>query len=162
MNFRRAAVLVWLVAASCSEDPHWRSEEFSSYYRQPSRRKDSGNLERKKIVTWQGMNSKSRRFLGILERNEILLEGTRRTREHYVILDRHFEQIGLVSAEGEFYRFDGQGRRIFIGEYPIENDSDRNMFMTGLKVFFGIPVHEEESAQKHYMALEEIDPYGDF
>ncbi len=158
----RTAVLALLFAASCSEDPHWRSEEFSSYYRQPSRRKESGNLERRKIVLWQGANSKSRRFLGILEKNEVQLEGTRRAREHYVILDRNFEEIGLVSAEGEFYRFDGQGRRVLVGEYPIENDPDRNMFLTGLKVFFGIPVYEEDSAKKHYLALEEIDPYGDF
>lgn len=162
MIFCRTAVLALLFAASCSEDQHWRSEGFSSYYRQPSRRKESGNLERKKIVAWQGANSKTRRFLGILEKNEVLLEGTRRVREHYVILDRNFEEIGLVSAEGEFYRFDGQGRRILVGEYPIESDPERNMFMTGLKVFFGIPLHEEDSAKKHYLALEEIDPYGDF
>lgn len=34
--------------------------------------------------------------------------------------------------------------------------------LTGLKVFLGIPLREEGAGEKHYLALEEIDPYRDF
>jgi len=77
-------------------------------------------------------------------------------------LDAHFEPVGFITAEGRFYRFEDQGGRSLVGEYPIEDDPKQGMFLTGLKVFFGIPLREEDVLQKHYLALEEIDPYRDF
>ncbi|GEM_PF-5821119 len=153
------AGLTLFVLNSCSEELAYRAEDYHGLYRQPRRRGEHSNVERKKIVRTfaEPGNPKKpvRERIGILERNEVTLEGTRQVREQYVILDRHFEQVGFITAEGQFYRFDETGRRTFVGEYVIGDDPERKMFMTGLKVFFHLPLSEN-------LALEEIDPYGDF
>ena len=148
-----------LVVAGCGEPMRSPGEEYSQFYRQPNRTRESGNLERQKIIRTipDPADSKKavRERIGILERNTVTLEGSRMSREHYVIRDRHFEQIGFVTAEGRFYKFDGHGQRVLVGEYVIGDDPERRMFMTGLKVFFGLSLDTN-------LSLEEIDPYGDF
>ncbi|MBI2900169.1 MAG: hypothetical protein HYY17_08280 [Planctomycetes bacterium] len=151
-------IALLLVLSACGDPSRSPGEEYSQFYRQPNRRKESVNLERKKIVrsTPDPRDPKKvvKEKVGYLERNEVTLEGSRTSREHYVILDRHFESIGFITVEGKFYRFDETGRRVFVGEYVIGDDPERRMFMTGLKVFFGISLNDS-------LSLEEIDPYGD-
>jgi hypothetical protein len=140
--------------ASCSDNLSWRNDEYSGYFRQPADAKSAKNLERRKIMHWT-TDPRSKRRIGVLERNEITLEGSRQAREHWIIYDQHFREVGFISAEGKFYRFDEHGRRVYVGEYVIGDDPQRRMFMTGLKVFFGLPLTDN-------LALEDIDPYGDF
>lgn len=152
-------ILALLVLAGCSDELGYRGEHYSSLYRQPNKTRESRNLERKKIVRSYSDPADPKRLLkervGVLERNEVTLAGTRNPREHYVILDRHFREVGFISAEGRFYRFDETGRREYVGEYVIGDDPERRMFMTGIKVFFKLSLDEN-------LSLEDVDPYGDF
>ena len=125
----------------------FRSEEFSHYYVQPNESQEKRNLERKRILHWT-QNPKHKSEIGMMERWEITLEGSRTPREHYVILDPSgVEQIGFIDEEGRVYRFNARGERILVGEYPVVD--------TGLKMFFGLPL-------KDNLDLEDVDPYRDY
>jgi hypothetical protein len=151
---KRLSLPALAVLASCAGDYSWRSEGYNEFYRQPYGKAERANLERKKIMHWT-TNPRLKKRLGVLERNEVILEGSRAPRDHWTILDSHFETVGFITAEGKFYRFDHRAERHLVGEYPIQDDPDRRMFMTGLKVFFGLPLTDN-------LSLDDIDPYGDF
>lgn len=131
--------------ASCIDKAHYYGEEFSHYYRQPSEETTSRCVEGKEILYWMADPKKKRR-IGYLHRYVTQVEGSREEREGYLIYDDvGMRALGVVSAEGVFYRFDEQGRLgRRVGEYPI--------LPTGLKVFFGLPMEA-------YVDLEEVDPY---
>lgn len=150
---RRLLPVVVLALGAC-ENYHHRSSDYSEYYKQPAESKSSKNLERKKILHWKA-DPRAKALIGVLERNEVTLEGSREPREHYFIYDEHLKPVGLITVEGKFYRFDEHGRRVLVNEYVIGDDPQRKMFMTGLKVFFGLPLTDN-------LGLEDIDPYGDF
>ncbi len=139
-----------VAAASCSTGYHWRSGEFRDYYSTPGKKTESQNLDRKKI--YYTVDRGKLQFLGILEKNEIRVKGSRDARSHYNILDRHFRKVGFISEEGEFSRYDGSGRLQSVGEFPI--------LMKGLKVFFGFPLFSRD--HEYQIFLQPIDPYGDF
>ena len=135
---------------ACGTGYHWRSEEFQEMYSTETRAKEKGNLDRQKI--YYSLDRGEVEFLGVLEKNQIRLEGQRNPRMHYIIFDRHHEKVGFISAEGEFSRFDAEGRLQPMGEFPI--------LMKGLKVFFGFPLASRE--HEYQIFLQPIDPYGNF
>lgn len=143
---RRMLGLSTLLAglAACS-DSHYYGEEFSLYYRHPSDRTKTGRVEHREIVHWVS-SPKDKKRIGLLERHETLVEGSRTYRDCWYIFDRTgVTRLGFITQEGVFHRFDSQGRLgERLGEYTIQ--------VTGLKVFFGIPLKEN-------LAVEEVDPY---
>ena len=140
----RLAVLAPLLAvASCSNSANYYGEEFSPYYRGPREETSRERTDRKEIAYWAS-NPKDKRRIGFYETWEIRLRGSRETRECHYITDPVGREIGFVTNEGKFYRFDSKGKAAYINEYQIVT--------TGLKVFFGVPI-------SHNIDIEEIDPY---
>ena len=71
-----AACVLSVLFSGCDSGPNFRSEEFSQYYRKPSKKKGYQNLDRKKIV-YQVLDSRGRKvgkpkLIGILEKNDII------------------------------------------------------------------------------------------
>ncbi len=130
--------------ASCS-DRDFRGEEFSNFYRGPAEATTQERVERREIVHW-AKNPRDKKRIGFLWKYETQVAGSRSVRESYYIMNlTGTKREGFVTAEGEFYRFDENGRRgEFVGAYPIQT--------TGLKVFFGFPLTDS-------IDLEEIDPH---
>jgi len=141
----RLAVLASLLSiAACSGTTSYYGEEWSNYYRSPREETSRRRLDSKEIVHWAS-SPKNKKRIGFYETWEISLKGSRETREcHYIRDSSGLKDIGFVSDEGIFYRFDSKGERTRVGEYTI--------VATGLKIFFGIPIKEN-------VDLEDIDPY---
>lgn len=143
----RIAIVLGALAALAGCGPlHHRSEEFSRYYGQPAAATRTENVERRKILHVK-KSAGQRPRLGFLERNRIQLEGSRDWREfHYILNEGGTDRIGFINEDGGFYRYDRQGKLVWMGEYKILD--------TGLKLFFGLPLSET-------IALEAVDPYRD-
>lgn len=141
----RLAVLGALLAtASCSGAGAFYGDEFSQYYQRPREETTREPIDSKEIVHWAS-NPKDKKRIGFYETWVIKLKGSRDTREcHYIRNASGTKDIGFVTNEGVFFRFDDKGNRERIGEYTIVT--------TGLKVFFGIPISQN-------VDLEAIDPY---
>jgi hypothetical protein len=142
---RRLAILgVLLAITACSGTTSYYGEEFSNYYQSPREETSRRRLDSKEIVHW-ATNPKTKKRIGFYETWEISLKGSRETREcHYIKDASGIKDIGFVTNEGVFYRFDSKGEKTLVGEYTIVS--------TGLKIFFGIPIKEN-------VDLEDIDPY---
>ncbi|MBI2931742.1 MAG: hypothetical protein HYY16_08825 [Planctomycetes bacterium] len=137
------AILGSAWAAGCGP-LHERGEAWQQYYASPAGETTSEVVERKKIIHWAA-NVGERKCLGILEKGRIRLKGSREWHETYAILNpAGTARIGFVNETGAFFRYDREGERVRVGEYPI--------FTTGLKVFFGLPLAEN-------LALEDFDLY---
>ncbi len=143
-------LLTVLSLSACGTGYHWKSQEYREMYSTETNAKKSENIDRQKI--YYSVDRGEIEFLGVLEKNQIRLEGQRSSRMHYIIFDRHHRKVGFISAEGEFSRFDGEGRLNSIGEFPI--------LMKGLKVFFGFPLASRE--REYQIFLQPVDPYGNF
>jgi len=142
---KRLSLLLILPAVASCTNQYYRGEEFSLYYDKPASETVSERTERREIVGW-GTNPKDKRRLGFLHRYETKVEGSRVYRECYYIFDRlGVTRVGFISAEGDFYKFDANGR---LGQKVYEG----KIVVTGLKIFFGLPL-------THNVDLEEIDPY---
>ena len=131
--------------AACSDSSGYYKEEFSQYYLSPAEETRSERVQRREIVTWKGAPHSKKR-LGFLHKYETLVKGSREPRECWYITDKYGStNVGFVTAEGVFYRFDEHGRLgERLGEYPITT--------TGLKIFYGLPMTDN-------IDLQEIDPY---
>ena len=142
---QRLAVLGALLACSaCQGTTSYYGEEFSNYYQSPREETSRRRIDSKEIVHW-ATNPKTKKRIGFYETWEISLKGSRETREcHYIKDPSGLRDVGFVTNEGVFYRFDSKGERTRIGEYTI--------LSTGLKIFYGIPIKEN-------VDLEDIDPY---
>ena len=136
--------------AACGSGYYWRSGEYREFHSPEGNSRKARNLDRQKI--YYSLDRGETEFLGVLEKNQIRLQGQRNSRMHYIIFDRHHEKVGFISAEGEFSRFDAEGRLQPMGEFPI--------LMKGLKVFFGFPLASRE--HEYQIFLQPIDPYGNF
>ncbi len=145
MMMKRLAFLVAAAAtASCSGKTSFYGDEFSQYYQHPREETTRERTDSKEIVHWAA-SPKDKRRIGFYETWEIRLKGSRDTREcHYIKDAAGIKDIGFVTNEGVFYRFDSAGQKTRVGEYTIVS--------TGLKIFFGIPIREN-------VDLEPIDPY---
>jgi hypothetical protein len=147
MRILAAAVLgAASLLSACSDSANYYGEEWSGYYRRPAEETQGpAVVERREIVAWANDPRKKRR-LGYLEKKQMQVQGSRDTRSCWYIRDpRGLQDIGFITHEGRFYRFDRDGR---LGEYV----GPYSYFPTGLKVFFGIPIGDN-------LDLEEIDPY---
>jgi len=135
------------VLASCEGRPDFRSEFYAEFYQQPAEETVGPQRVGRQVITHWADNPRNKKRIGYLERYEIQPKGSRDIREGYYIRDATaVHQIGLVTAEGVFYRFDKDGRleNPPVGEFKI--------ITTGLKKFFGIPLREN-------LDVEDIDPY---
>lgn len=142
---KRLALLLSLPAVVSCSDQFGYKEEFSLYYDKPATETTTERVERREIIGW-GANPKDKKRLGFLHRYETKIEGSRVYRECYYIFDKlGVTRVGFVTAEGEFYRFDANGR---LGEKLYEG----KIIATGLKIFYGLPL-------SYNLDLEEIDPY---
>jgi hypothetical protein len=141
----RAALLLPLALAACSDHAGYYGEEFSNYYRGPADSSSSERVERREIIHWKG-NPRDKRRIGFLYKYETLVKGSRTYRDSWYIYDRLGKTaVGFITAEGKFHRFTEDGRiGELVGEYPIVS--------TGLKVFFGFPLTDN-------IDVEEVDPY---
>lgn len=137
-------VLALPLVASCG-DQYGYKEEWSGFYDRPATETTSERVERREIVHWAN-NPKDKKRIGFLHRYETKIVGSRQTRECWYIFDPlGVSRVGFITAEGEFFRFDANGRLgERVGEYKI--------VATGLKIFFKIPLSQ-------HVDLEEIDPY---
>ena len=143
---KRLLLLLALPAAASCTNQYGHAEEFSWGFNKPASETTSARIERREIVAW-GANPKDKQRIGFLYRNETKVVGSREYRESYSIYDRlGVTQIGFVTAEGVFYRFDKYGHF----EQPAVYEG--KIMATGLKIFFGLPL-------SHNLDLEEIDPY---
>jgi hypothetical protein len=142
---KRLALLLVLPAIASCTDQHYYAEEFSLYYDRPAKETTSERVERREIVYW-AKNPKDKKRIGFLHQYETKVVGSRQMRDSWYIFDRlGTTRVGFITNEGEFYRFDAQGRHgEKVGEYKV--------LPTGLKIFFGIPLDE-------HLDVEEIDPY---
>jgi len=142
---KRLALILALPAVAACTNQFGYPEESSYLYDKPSTETKSARVERREIVAW-GANPKDKKRIGFLYQNETKVVGSRQWRDSYAIYDRlGVTQIGFITAEGEFYRFDKYGH---LGEKVYEG----KIMVTGLKIFFGLPL-------SHNVDLEEIDPY---
>ena len=144
MTARLALLGVILATAACRGTGEFYGDEFSNYYQRPREETIRKRTDSKEIVYW-ATNPKDKKRIGFFETWEIGLKGSRETREcHYIKDAAGIKDVGFVSNEGVFYRFDSKGALERINEYQIVT--------TGLKVFFGIPISQN-------VDLEAIDPY---
>ena len=142
---RRLALLLLALPAACSNQ-YGYPEEWSYGYDKPATETKSSRIERREIVAW-GANPKDKQRIGFLYKNETKVVGSREYRESYAIYDRlGVTQVGFITAEGVFYRFDKYGH---FQQPPVY---EGKIVVTGLKLFFGLPL-------THNLDLEEIDPY---
>ena len=143
---RLALVVLALPAALSCSDQYGYPEEWSYGYDKPATQTTSSRIERREIVAW-GANPRDKKRLGFLYRNETKVAGSREYRESYAIYDRlGTTQVGFITAEGVFYRFDKYGH---FEQPPVY---EGKIQVTGLKIFFGLPL-------TYNVDLEEIDPY---
>ena len=144
---RSLSVLSTLLAfASCSDRPSFYGEEWPDYYQKRHEETTRKKLDNREIVHW-ATNPKDKRRIGFYETWQVKVQGSRATREcHYIRDAGGLHDIGFVTNEGVFYRFEKSGR---LEEKPV---GEYTIVTIGLKVFFGIPAHEN-------LDLEEIDPY---
>jgi len=141
---RMSALAALLATASCGGTASFYGDEFSNYYQRPREETSRERVDSKEIVHW-ATNPKTKRRIGFYETWVVKLKGSRDSREcHYIKDSAGSRDIGFVTNEGVFYRFDDKGEKTLVGEYTIVS--------TGLKVFFGIPIREN-------VDLEDIDPY---
>src|SRR5438128_259905 len=130
---KRLAILLALPALASCSDQYGYGEEWSYGYDKPAAETKSARIDRREIVAW-GKNPKDKKRIGFLYQNETKVVGSRSYRESYAIFDRlGVTQIGFITAEGEFYRFDQYGH---LGEKVYEG----KIVVTGLKIFFGLPL----------------------
>jgi hypothetical protein len=144
---KMARALACLILAGCVDTPHFRGEGFSQYYRGPAEETQGPRrVESREILHWT-KDPREKRRIGYLHRYEVQPKGSRDVRECYYISDASgTKEIGFITAEGVFYRFDARGRLAepAVGAYTI--------LTTGLKVFFGLPLSDN-------LDVEPIDPY---
>ncbi|HXX92210.1 MAG TPA: hypothetical protein VEN81_01165 [Planctomycetota bacterium] len=142
---RGLALAAVLGTASCYNDLHYYGEEWSMNYQHPRDETSRRRVDSKEIVYWAS-NPKDKVRIGFYETWEVKLEGSRGSREcHYIKDSGGLKTIGFVTNEGVFFRFpEGSSTPQRLNEYQI--------LTIGLKVFFGIPNHEN-------VDLEDIDPY---
>ena len=136
--------------AACGSGYYWRSGEYREFHSPEGNSRKARNLDRQKI--YYSVDRGEWKFLGVLEKNDIHLEGVQDARIHYIIYDHHHRKVGFISEEGELYRYDATGRLDSMGEFPI--------LVKGLKVFFGFPLFSR--GVEYLIKLNPIDPYGDF
>ena len=143
---KRLALLLVLPAVASCTDQNYYAEEFSLYYDKPAKETTSERVDRKEIVYW-AKNPKEKKRIGFLKQFETKVVGSRQYRDSYAIYDRlGVTQVGFITAEGVFYRFDKYGH---FEQPPVY---EGKIMATGLKVFFGLPL-------THNLDLEEVDPY---
>ena len=142
---RRLSLLGALLAtASCSGTTSFYGDEFSQHYKRPREETTQKRIDSKEIVYWAS-SPKDKKRIGFYETWLIGAKGSRTERECHFIRDAAgLHDIGFVTDEGRFYRFGPKAELLYINEYQVVT--------IGLKVFFGIPAHEN-------VDLEEIDPY---
>jgi len=145
MMGRLSLVAAILMSVSCTSNLGYQGEGYSEYYEHPREETSRKRIDSKEIVFW-ATNPKDKRRIGFYETWEVKVKGSRQTREcHYIKDAGGLTTIGFVTDEGVFYRFpEGSSIPKRIDEYQI--------LTIGLKVFFGIPAHEN-------VDLEDIDPY---
>lgn len=144
---RLAALLLAVpLLAGCTSNVHWVGEGWKEYYGKPAKETSRRLLERKVIQHWT-TDPRAKENVGMIEKYEVLFEGTRVPREYHLILNAPgTKRLGHVNEDGTFYRFRDDGGVEKVGEYVV--------FDTGLKVFFGYPLGD-------YLGFEEFDPYKD-
>jgi hypothetical protein len=131
--------------ASCVDTLHYYGEEFAMHYPQPAEETRKERVDEREILRYAA-DSRRKERVGLLYKYETQVAGSREVRESYMIYNSAgTHAIGLITAEGVFYRFDERGRLgDRMGEYPI--------LPTGLKVFLGLDIADQ-------VELGEIDPY---
>ncbi len=146
MRLIAAAVLVGAaMLAACSDSANYYGEEWGNLYARPVEETQRRVLERREIIHW-AQDPRKKKRIGYLEKEEIQVKGSRDTRRCWYIKDaRGLQNIGFITEEGRFYRYDANGR---LGEYV----GPWNYHPQGLRVFFGISSGDN-------LDLEEIDPY---
>jgi hypothetical protein len=143
---KRLALLLTLPAMAACTNQYGYPEEWSYGYDKPATETKSSRVDRREIVAW-GANPKDKKRVGFLYQFETKVVGSRQYRDSYAIYDRlGVTQIGFITAEGVFYRFDKYGH---FEQPPVY---EGKIMATGLKIFFGLPL-------THNLDLEEIDPY---
>lgn len=145
-TWNAAALLLATAAAGCADTGSFYGEEFSNYYGPPAAETKSERVERRAVFHWKD-NPRDKKRIAFLYKYETQVKGSRSYRDSWYIYDRLGKKaVGFITAEGQFFRFQADGRREEkpIGEWPI--------ISTGLKVFFDLPLRDN-------VDVVEIDPY---
>ena len=141
-----AAALLAAMLASCSDTPSFYGEEFSQFYGPPAAETKIERVERRAVYHWKD-NPRDKKRIAFLYKYETQVKGSRAYRDSWQIYDRLGKKaVGFITAEGQFYRFQADGRR---EEKPI---GEWQIVSTGLKVFFDLPLRDN-------VDVVEIDPY---
>jgi len=146
MSGHRLSLLPALAALAACADPYRSGEGWSHLYPPLAEEASSNRTERKEILHW-AKNPREKAKLGYVERYETQSKGSRDWRVSWYITDRTgSRKIGFITAEGVYYRFVNGSDTAEVGKYDVPPR------VTGLKVFYGIPLSEN-------IDLEEVDPY---
>jgi hypothetical protein len=146
MTGPRAALLPALALLAACADPYRSGESWSHNYPPLAEQATSRRTDRKEILHW-AKNPKDKVRIGYVEQYTTQSKGSRDWRISWYITDRTgSRKIGFITAEGVYQRFVNGADTAEVGKYDVPPK------VTGLKVFFGIPLAEN-------VDLEEVDPY---
>lgn len=143
-------VLAVLMISACAKSSLHQGEYYAEHYPGIMDEYEEMKADQKKVMAWESDPSQ-KKLVGWIETWRIAHKGEKirpveEWHTYYLLFEpRGRVRTGYVSENGDFFRFDAQGRKTKIGEWE--------MIETGLRVFYGLPLGT-------HVGYEEIDPYG--